>query len=143
MCAIRRFWVGSVGIFALAHGLAVASDKPFTGTGVFQGQGRGCWGKLYIKEQSLEWNTPYSVCKKTSYSVIQKDLDSKSPHIAFALAQKSKKCGFEIIELSFDPVYPAYWQATGYETRKDFDNRAASNEEAESKTLSCSVQKSE
>ena len=140
MCTVRRLWVGGLWVLALAHGLAMAADKPFTG--VFQGQGRGCWGKLYVREQSIEWNTPYSVCNRTLYTVIQKDLDSKSPHIAFALARKSKQCGFDIIELSIDPEYPAYWQATGYETRKDFNNRAVSNEKTKLKVLSCSVQKS-
>jgi hypothetical protein len=126
---------------AFTLGMARAEEKSFTGTGVFQGQGRGCWGKLYIREKSLEWNTPYSICKRTSYSIIQKEMESKSPHIAFALANKSKKCGFEIIELSFDPAYPAYWQAIGYETRKDFENKATNAEETKLKVLSCSVQK--
>jgi len=139
MFSLRKlciFW-----LFFLAHGWVVAADNPFTGTGVFQGQGRGCWGKLYVRKLSLEWNTPYSVCNKTSYTVIEKDLKAKSPHIAFALAQKSKSCRYEIVELSFDPEYPAYWTATGYETRKDFNNRASADEEAKLKNLSCSVQR--
>lgn len=141
MRIVRKLCIGGFAVLFL-HGFAMATDKPFTG--VFQGQGRGCWGKLYVKEHSIEWNTPYSVCNKTSYTVIQKDLESKSPRIAFALARKSEKCGFEVIELSFDPTYPAYWLAIGYETREDFSvsNKAVLDNESTDKTLSCSVLKS-
>jgi len=129
---------GLIGIM-LASGLANAAASPFTG--VFSGQGRGCWGKLYVRERTIEWNTPYSICSKTSYTVVQSSLNSKSPHIAFALNRKSKACRYKLIELSFDPEYPDYWQASGYQSRKDFDNRKTATEAAKLRTLSCSVQK--
>lgn len=118
---------------------AISSEKPFTG--VFLGQGRGCYGKLYVREKTIEWNTPFSVCNKTRYSVIQSDLNSKSPQIAFALEKKHKRCRYVIIELSFDPNNPVFWLVTGYESREDFDNRASDNQEIKLRTLSCSVWK--
>ena len=139
MYSVRRLLVTSLSGFILANGVVLAADKPFTG--VFQGQGRGCWGKLYVREQSIEWNTPYSVCTKTSYTVIQNGLNLTPPHISFALDRKSKKCRYEVIELSFDPEYPDYWQATGYQSRMDFDNRTALNEKSKLRTLSCGVRK--
>lgn len=116
---------------------AFGEEKPFTG--VFEGQGRGCWGKLYVRAKTIEWNTPYSVCNKTSYSVLQSDLDSESPRIVFGLDRRSKYCRYQIIELSFDPNYPDYWLATGYQSRKDFDSRTSNTEEIRLRTLSCGV----
>ncbi|WP_420994412.1 hypothetical protein ACKI2N_017640 [Cupriavidus sp. 30B13] len=112
---------------------------PFTG--VFQGQGRGCWGKLYVKTKTLEWNTPYSACARTPYTVIDKDMDAAAPSIAFALQHKSRSCRYEIVQLAFDPTYPDYWLARGYVSRADYESRKTASNAAQSRTLSCGVQR--
>ena len=140
MRILKKQLVGSLCGLILVNGTAALSvENNFTS--VFQGQGRGCWGKLYVREQAIEWNTPYSVCSKSAYTVIQSDLNSKTPRIAFALERKSKKCRYQVIELSFDPAYPDYWLASGYQSLKDFESRAALNDEMKLRTLTCGVQK--
>lgn len=124
---------------SFVHVNVPAAEKPFTG--VFQGQGRGCWGKLYITSKTIEWNTPYSVCKKTSYKVIAEERHSTSPHIAYAVDKKSAHCRYNIVEISFDPEYPEYWQAAGYQSQDDFDHRAQPAKDAVLRTLMCSVKK--
>ena len=128
---------------ALAQGMADAATAtpaaPFIG--VFHGQGRGCWGKLYVKTKTLEWNTPYSVCAKTPYTVIDKDMDASAPSIAFVLQRKSRSCRYEIVQLAFDPAYPDYWLARGYASRADYEGRKTADGAAQSRTLSCSVQR--
>lgn len=135
----KNLLLGSLSAFVFANALAGDADQPFSG--VFRGQGRGCWGKLHVTAKAIEWNTPYSVCNKTPFAVIQRDLHSKSPKIAFALDRKSKKCRYEVIEISFDPAFPDYWLASGYQSRKDFDEKTTPSEEANLRTLSCGVKK--
>ncbi|PRC94327.1 hypothetical protein [Solimicrobium silvestre] len=114
--------------------LVFAADKPFTG--VFEGQGRGCYGKLFIKTKTIEWNTPFTVCKQTPYTILEKDFSTKSPHIAYLLKNSSEKaCGLQVIEVKFNPEYPDYWKAIGYPTIDDFYNKNDPN----SDTLSCSI----
>lgn len=131
--------VANLMALALLQAPAIAADKPFTGS--FQGQGRGCWGKLYVKTRTIEWNTPYSVCAKTTYAIIGKDLDSASPRIAFALDRRSKSCRYTVVELSFDPAYPDYWHARGFVSRTDYDSREKPDEGVRLRTLSCGVQR--
>jgi len=124
---------------ALTLGSTTIQAEPFTG--VFHGQGRGCWGKLYVKTKTLAWNTPYSVCAKTPYTVIDKDMDASAPGIAFMLRHKSRSCRYEIVQLAFDPAYPDYWLARGYASRADYEGRKTADGAAQSRTLSCSVQR--
>lgn len=130
----------TIGVVALTVATAVAADDP-SYTGVYSGQGRGCWGKLYVRAKTIEWNTPYSVCAKAPYRVIDHDLASAMPRIAFALKRKSSACRYAVVALSFDPAYPAYWQAAGYATIADYESRTAQDDEAQGRTLTCAVRR--
>jgi hypothetical protein len=110
-------------------------------TGAFKGQGRGCWGKLYIKEKTLQWTTPYSICKPTPYKTLEQDFTGPQQHIAFELAQRSAQCRYAVVALSFDPQTPDYWLAKGYASRDDFTQRQSPSDESKLRTLSCAVQK--
>ncbi len=118
---------------------ANANEAPFTG--VFQGQGRGCWGKLYVKEKTLRWMTPYSICKPSKYKVLERELTTPNRHIAFELALRSTQCRYAVVELSFDPQTPDYWSAKGYASVDDFNQRHSASDESKLRTLSCAVQK--
>ncbi len=113
MYTLRIFYLFLV--VAMANG-AFAGEKPFTG--VFQGSGRECYGKLYVRTKTIEWHTPFAACKKTAYEIIKKKLNPPKPEIVFLL--KGKPCDFGVISLDWDPEYPDYWNATGYRSLADY-----------------------
>lgn len=55
-------------------GTAVAAEKAFTG--VFEGTGRACPGALFVRARTIEWNSSFSICKPTSYEILEKKLDN-------------------------------------------------------------------
>lgn len=132
-------WLGVPWVALLLLTSANANEEPFTG--VFKGQGRGCWGKLYVKEKTLQWTTPYSVCKPSKYKVLERELTVPNQRIAFELTQRSSQCRYTVIELSFDPQTPDYWLAKGYASLDDFKQRQSASDESKLRTLSCAVQK--
>ncbi|MDE2428856.1 MAG: hypothetical protein KGM99_09020 [Burkholderiales bacterium] len=140
--ALLLFAIGNAAAQTKANSenLATSATHAFRGTGVFQGQGRACFGKLYIRQKSIEWHTSFSACERSAYSVIDKDLTGTKPHMAFLLHKTNPKCHFRVIGISFDPAYPDYWNAVGYVTRADFEQHQPDALDEQGKILSCSVQ---
>ncbi len=134
---LSRLLLPSVMLMALINANAIAADKVFTG--VFQGQGRACFGKLFLREKTVEWNSSFSVCNSTGYTVLKSDLDGTSPHIAVYLKHKSRTCREAVIALTFDPAFPHFWQAEAYVSRQDYEHRT--DEDVKARTLMCSMQK--
>lgn len=132
-------WLAVPWVALLLLTSANANEDAFRG--VFKGQGRGCWGKLFLKEKTLQWTTPYSVCKSTQYKVLERELTVSNRHIAFELARRSAQCRYAVIELSFDSQTPDYWLAKGYASLDDFNQRQSASDASKLRTLSCAVQK--
>jgi hypothetical protein len=118
-----------------------ADDKALIG--IFSGQGRPCWGKLYLTSKTIEWQTPYSSCKKTAYDVVEQNLESKHPTAAYRLRHQNPACKFPYISLQFDPEYPDYWRLIGYASKKAFEQRKEQGAEQEDQRLECSARKLE
>ena len=137
----KRLWqcLGVLWIPALLAITVNADAVPLTGG--FKGQGRGCWGSLYVREKTVQWTTPYSICKPTAYTVVEHDLTTPKRSIAFELARRSAQCRYAVIELSFDPETPDYWLAKGYASLNEFKQRKLASDESKLRTLSCAVQK--
>ncbi|PAJ82234.1 hypothetical protein DF156_12555 [Burkholderia ubonensis] len=83
-----------------------------------------------MTEKKIEWRTPFANCTKRPYQVIESDLASAKPKIAFLL--KGRACDFGVISLHFDPAYPDYWIAKGYRNLDGYKHDSAD-------ALSCSV----
>ncbi|MET1532744.1 hypothetical protein [Burkholderia sola] len=113
---------------AMLASVAHAGNQPLTGT--FVGHGRQCDGQLRVTETTIEWHTPFANCAKRPYQVIESDLTSAKPKIAFLL--KGQACDFGVISLLFDPAYPDYWIAKGYRNPDGYQHDSAD-------ALSCSV----
>jgi hypothetical protein len=59
-------------IFLLLGGQHAALAGPFKGrfTGVFYGQGEGCWGGLFVRTKTIEWEDGNDLsCRRTPYSI--------------------------------------------------------------------------
>lgn len=106
----------------LLAGETSAADKPFTG--VFEGTGRACSGNLYIRSKTVEWNTPFSVCKRTTYEVLEKDFSGEGKRLALHLKTRSKRCAYVVVEATkADSVSPYAWNITGYQSLEAFQKR--------------------
>lgn len=116
--------VSVAGWLLLAAGLSssalAAADKPFTG--VFEGTGRACSGNLYIRTKTVEWNTPFSACKRTGYEVLEKDFDGEPKRLALRLKNRSKHCRYGVVEVTQASRYA--WNATAYPSLEAFRKRA-------------------
>ncbi|MGJ7529155.1 hypothetical protein [Variovorax sp. GB1P17] len=103
-------------------GAAFAADRPFTG--YFVGNGRACTGNLYIRTQTLEWHTPFSICKSTGYKVLEKDFTGAHKRLALQLKSRSKHCGSAVIQVEQAAgVSPYSWNVTGYPSLEAFEKR--------------------
>ncbi|RQO47442.1 hypothetical protein DBV14_21230 [Variovorax sp. KBW07] len=106
----------------LASSAALAADKPFTG--YFVGNGRACTGNLYIRTKTVEWHTPFSVCKPAGYEVLEKDFTETHKRLALRLKTRSKHCGHAVIEVEqAAQVSPYAWNITGYPSLEAFQKR--------------------
>ena len=108
-------------MFAILTTNAVAADKLFTG--VFEGGGRACTGRLFIRTKTIEWHTPFTVCKRTPYKILKKNVDITQTEIVFLLKRKTNiKCDFEVISLKWNPQQSRFWNVTGYESLSDYES---------------------
>ena len=117
----------------LAHGNSSAADQHFTA--VFAGTGRACSGNLYLYKKTIEWNTTYSICKPTAYTVLANELDSNSPRLVVQLKHKSSKCHQQVLALSPIPSQPFSWDVQGFASLADYENRE--DAAAKARTLMC------
>ena len=109
-------------VVALSSAAAIAADKPFTG--VFQGSGRQCQGRLTVRAKTIEWHTPFANCNQTSYELIEQDFsNTEAPRIAYLL-KGARPCGFGVITLDVNPKYPDYWNASGYRSLEDYKKQS-------------------
>jgi hypothetical protein len=102
---------------ALTTGCATAVGQLFTGA--FYGSGRQCHGTLIVRDDAIEWRTPFANCGRTSYRIINQSLTGSRPKMVLLL-KKNPVCSFAVITLDKDPAHPEYWNATGYRTRDDY-----------------------
>ncbi len=118
--------------------LAGAYKGPFTG--VFYGQGEGCWGGLFIRTRTIQWYPGNLMCKRTVYTIIDQRLHTpfeNNDHIVFRLHHLSKGCPFPYVGLYYyqsgDEIGPngktleglgIYydWGVVGFESYRQYKN---------------------
>lgn len=96
-----------------------ATEDIFTGS--FEGTGRACSGKLQVQKNKIKWNSTYSKCKTTQYSVLETDLNNEKKRIAFHLKTPNAKCLYPIIEIKHSSGYN--WHVNGYQSLEGFQNK--------------------
>ncbi|MBT2335503.1 hypothetical protein J7E49_16475 [Variovorax paradoxus] len=105
---------------ALAGTGAAMAGTPFTAA--FSGTGRACSGGLYVRTQTIEWNSSFSICKPRRYSVLEKELAADHGRIVFRLSARSRQCRYEVIEAEQISTYG--WSVEGYPSLEAYRKRA-------------------
>lgn len=105
--------------FGSAHCSAVASGEAFTG--VFQGTGRACSGALYVRANTIAWNSSFSICKRTQYEVLEHNADQEHERLVFRLTSPSSECRYPVIEVEHTSDYN--WNVLGYQSLEAFEKR--------------------
>jgi len=106
----------SIGSFP---GLATAADATFTG--VFRGTGRACSGALYVRAQTIEWNSTYSVCKPTQYEILDNRVANGNQRFVFRLKERSRQCRYSVVEVEHASGYN--WNVSGYPSLEGFQKK--------------------
>jgi hypothetical protein len=126
---------------SLLSSLALATEKTFTG--VFSGYGRACFGGLFVRTKTIEWNSPFSVCKRTRYDVLEKTLLEGKERIVFQLRKHAPRCAYPVIEIENAQTEDDRWNITGYQSLESYQKRRepgwADSVLDERMTLSCSM----
>jgi len=97
----------------------VAQARIFTDS--FQGQGEACWGNLYIRTKTIEWDTDYSMCVG-SYTIIRKtfsDTPRNFDYILYKLKHVNRTCSYPYIGLYYydyddGPGIESHWEVMGF-----------------------------
>ncbi|MBR8417426.1 hypothetical protein K6W16_22500 [Burkholderia dolosa] len=97
----------------------VAADDAFAG--VFRGTGRACSGALYVRAKTIEWNSSYSICKSSSYEILEKKLDGERERMVFRLKNRSSRCRYSVVEVERAGGYS--WNVSGYQSLEGFRKR--------------------
>ena len=117
----RPWMILSVAALLVCQNAAWAGAFKGIFTGVFYGQGRGCWGGLFVRTRTIEWEPGDFSCRRTTYTIIAKDLHTpfqNYDHIVFKLDHVNKGCPFPYIGLY-------YYQPAG---EAAFNNRIPEDE---------------
>lgn len=103
--SMRRFfhWLA---VPAAALHVCHAQAAPFKGpfTGLFYGQGEGCWGALLIRTKTISWDSGDASCRRTPYTIIDEDLHApfeNYDHIVVRLHHLSKTCDTPYVGLYY------------------------------------------
>jgi|GEM_PF-2554251 len=102
---------------------AAAREKRFTG--VFQGEGKTCGGKLTIKAKTIDWRNPFETCRPARYKIVEQTLSVSSFRIVYEVKDRAL-CGFAAITIEYDPRSPDDWTATGYRSKADVGREGVS-----------------
>ncbi|MBB5416408.1 hypothetical protein OKW33_002206 [Paraburkholderia atlantica] len=89
--------------------------------GDFEGTGRACSGALYVRANTIEWNSTYSVCKPTRYEILEKNFSDDQRRIVFHLKNPGRQCRFKIVEVEHASGHN--WNVSGYRSLEGFQKR--------------------
>ena len=87
---------------AVLSGQSAALAVPFTGA--FWGQGEGCWGGLFIRDKTIQWEADHFTCNRTTYTILDQDIHHpfmNGDHIVFKVNHPNKDCLFPYIGLYY------------------------------------------
>jgi hypothetical protein len=64
------------------------------------GSGRACYGMLTITAHAITWMTPFSQCRPSRYSVVDRSEGPDGLRVTYQLQQPSRKCLYPVLVLS-------------------------------------------
>jgi hypothetical protein len=116
MRVLRRVLV--ISALVVSH-LAIAADKPFTG--VFRGEGRACYGALFVRTKTIEWNAGFFKCGPARHELLEQNLTAEHPKVVFKIDDPRRQCGLAVIELEYYNAY--FWEVKGYPSVEAYQKR--------------------
>ena len=139
-CAVRIAALAVVTLVAStgAPGAEPAPDAPFTGA--FSGTGRACYGRLFVRTETIAWLTPFSQCPRVRYRIVDDERSGHARALTFALQRIPKGCRYGVIHLRHDdePDPAIGWEVFGYATLDDYrQDRASGFTAAQPTSISC------
>jgi hypothetical protein len=96
-------------LLLIATMLFQESRSPFTGDGV-QGGGHACDSSLRVYAHTLNYDTSFTNCPKTPYTVIEQ----AGNHYVYRLRSTAKSCPVQVLTIDKFDDMPDTWQIAGY-----------------------------
>ena len=116
----------AVALAVLWLGGNFAEAKTFTGH--FQGEGRGCWGDIWIRTKTIQWNSDWSACY-SPYTIVKKTFADKPQNfdsILYKIERPRRSCSWKYIGMYFylsdAPGLYSNWLAVGFPKFRDYQN---------------------
>jgi hypothetical protein len=102
-----------------SHVAPVAADAPCDG--VYRSWGRTCQGSLVVRSKTIEWNSPFSVCKPSPYAVLDSELEGDERRVVYRIKKRNKACAFDVIEVF--QFGDDMWSMRGYPSVEAYERR--------------------
>lgn len=98
---------------------AEPSDKPMFGR--YDGSGRACFGALFLRKDTIEWNATYSDCGPSAYTEADFGHDQEGrKRYGFILKKPGKKCNAPVIVMTkYESDGSSSWSVDGYMSLKE------------------------
>ncbi|HXC29637.1 MAG TPA: hypothetical protein VNV38_16885 [Stellaceae bacterium] len=79
------------------------------------GSGRACYGMLTITSRAITWMTPFSFCRTSPYSIVDRD-GADGLSVTYLLTNPSAHCLYTVLVLTHraDADKDIGWNVTGY-----------------------------
>jgi hypothetical protein len=108
----RRYAIALIPALLGAGGASAADIAQ----GNFMGSGRACYGMLTITSRAITWETPYSQCRTSPYSIRDRRDGAEGLRITYQLASPSANCRYSVLVLTHNASEnpDIGWNVTGY-----------------------------
>jgi hypothetical protein len=96
--------------------VAPPSSEPPLQLGVFEGTGRACSGLLKITPKRMSWNTAFSPCSASAYTLVERRQEGGATQWAYRFTRTPKSCFYKVITLKkvVTPDARIEWHASGF-----------------------------
>lgn len=105
-----------------APAAAAPLGEPHVQLGVFEGTGRACSGLLEITPKRLSWNTLFSPCPASAFTLVERRQKDGATQWAYGFAQTPKSCFYKVVMLKklVDVDGRIEWHASGFTSMKAY-----------------------
>lgn len=105
-----------------APAAASPTTEPQLQLGVFEGAGRACSGLLKITPKRLSWNTAFSPCPASAYTLVERRREGDAAQWAYRFVRTPKSCFYKVVMLKklVDVDGRVEWHASGFTSMKAY-----------------------
>lgn len=101
---------------APAPAAAAPPSEPRLQLGVFEGTGRACSGLLKITPKRLSWNTSFSPCSASAFTLVERRQEGGATQWAYRFVRTPKSCFYKVVMLKkvVNPDARIEWHTSGF-----------------------------